>query len=220
MAMLRSISISGLIVSSLPLRLCTTARRRAATRRETSTQAAAVLLGGRWEKRGRAVASGPAIDSAESAWRSTPAGVTVSTVNSGEICPFFPNRRRQRPLLASRVRWMGSVLIQPKAARRPGRRGWSCAAGRGTKRTLVARRERAATLLALARFAGCVVAASSSGVALTPRGCRPPAQREAGGEGRAARRGAVHDLTIASILRKGLEPAPARAGPFPSVAAG
>ena len=136
-----------------------TARRRAATRRETSTQAAAVLLGGRWEKRGRAVASGPAIDSVESAWRSTPAGVTVSTVNSGEICPFFPNRRRQRPLLASRVRWMGSVLIQPKAARRPGRRGWSCAAGRGTKRTLVARRERAATLLALARFAGCVVAA-------------------------------------------------------------
>ena len=48
--------------------------------------------------------------------------------------PLFPNRLHT-PLLASRVRWVGLVLIRPKAARRPGRRRWSCAAGRGIKST-------------------------------------------------------------------------------------
>ena len=42
-----------------------------------------------------------------------------------------------------------------------------------------------------------------------------------GAQAAQARRDGVHGPQhIASILRKGLEPAPARAGPFPSVAAG
>ena len=64
-----------------------------------------------------------------STWKTIPSGVS-KVADKRALCPFFQNRLKVE-------RWLGAmerIATLPKA-RRPGRRGWSCTAGRGIKRT-------------------------------------------------------------------------------------